>query len=556
MIWFCLSALLLVYVVFRHIIWRGMTAAKRATVLVMGDIGRSPRMQYHAQSLALAGYDVDLVGLAGAAPHSDITSNPRISIYALEQFDAARVPLLRHLLGTHSSIAGAVLLGAKAASQFFLLFVTLVWTVPRPQMVLVQSPPAIPVIAVARLSSWLRGARLVIDWHNLGYSIMALGALGRRVPALVAVARAVELYGGRLADGHLAVTRALAAFLSAQNVAPAERIAVVHDQPARIFTELALPVGVAAAPEHGSALAPAAAVSAVAAAGAAVAHELFARLERDGTLEGLNRDWHRARVIAPSAEAGAARETLLTRLDKSGAPVWRSDRPAVLVSGTSWTPDEDFSVLLAGLQRLDATIAAQRAAAQQGAPPAADVTLPDVLIVVTGRGPLRETYVTRFRTAQLRHCHFTTAWLRAEDYPRLLRVADAGVSLHCSSSGLDLPMKVVDMFGVALPVCAVAFACLSELVRDGENGLVFADAEALATQLARLLSGFPAAVPTGDIATAPLLVQLRARLLADVGTRQWQRNWEMCAAPALGVELCSDDLHDQRGKRHVKQKCI
>ena len=37
----------------------------RICILVLGDIGRSPRMQYHALSCAKAGYYVDLVGFGG-----------------------------------------------------------------------------------------------------------------------------------------------------------------------------------------------------------------------------------------------------------------------------------------------------------------------------------------------------------------------------------------------------------------------------------------------------------------------------------------------------------
>jgi len=38
---------------------------KTVAVVVLGDLGRSPRMMYHAQSFAKAGWEVYLVGYAG-----------------------------------------------------------------------------------------------------------------------------------------------------------------------------------------------------------------------------------------------------------------------------------------------------------------------------------------------------------------------------------------------------------------------------------------------------------------------------------------------------------
>lgn len=41
-------------------------------------------------------------------------------------------------------------------------------------------------------------------------------------------------------------------------------------------------------------------------------------------------------------------------------------------------------------------------------------------------------------------------------------------------------MKVVDMFGARLPVCALSFSCISELVKENENGMLFSTADELA----------------------------------------------------------------------------
>ncbi|KAK8270782.1 hypothetical protein V6Z12_D11G220100 [Gossypium hirsutum] len=83
---------------------------------------------------------------------------------------------------------------------------------------------------------------------------------------------------------------------------------------------------------------------------------------------------------------------------------------------------------------------------------------PRLLFIITGKSPEKEKYEEKIKRLNLKRVAFRTMWLSAEEYPLLLGSADLGVCLHTSSAGLDLPMKVVDMFGCGLPVCAVSYS--------------------------------------------------------------------------------------------------
>nr|GMD33320.1 chitobiosyldiphosphodolichol beta-mannosyltransferase-like isoform X3 [Ipomoea batatas] len=116
-------------------------------------------------------------------------------------------------------------------------------------------------------------------------------------------------------------------------------------------------------------------------------------------------------------------------------------------------------------------------------------------------------------------------WLPAEDYPVLLGSADLGVCLHTSSSGLDLPMKVVDMFGCGLPVCAVSYSCIKELVKVEHNGLLFSSSSELADELMMLFKGFPD--------ECDILKSLRKGALETRSSAKWDSGWEENANPLI-----------------------
>ena len=137
----------------------------------------------------------------------------------------------------------------------------------------------------------------------------------------------------------------------------------------------------------------------------------------------------------------------------------------------------------------------------------------------------RAEFERRFAGLPARRVQLRARFLEPEDYPRVVGSADLGLCLHRSSSGLDIPMKIADLFGAGVPVCALDYgACLAERVRHGDNGLLFSNGRQLADIVFELFETFPA--------DQKALERLRtgARKLARP---TWEEGWTREARPVL-----------------------
>ena len=339
----------------------------------------------------------------------------------------------------------------KAIWQFWALWLVLAHEIKPARFMIVQNPPSIPVLAVCAVMCWLRKTQLVIDWHNTGYSILAL-KMGRSHP-FVKLSKAYEKYFSSSARINFAVSDAMRRQLKRDfNIkAPLLRL---YDRPTSDF-------------------------------------HLISPEERLEFLSDMD---------LPAEQQAALEKGALK----------------VLVSSTSWTPDEDFSLLL------DSLVEYSKVATTS------NTTLPELLVVITGKGPQKSLYLDKIdeleKGGKLKKVDIKTAWLPTAAYAMLLASADLGVSLHKSSSGVDLPMKVVDMFGAGLPVVGYSlFESWSELVKEGVNGRGFGTSEELTSILVQLLGG-----------DGKKLKTLKEGVLKE-RDHDWDTEWGSCAGDVFGL---------------------
>ena len=406
----------------------------RATVLVLGDLGRSPRMLNHALALAEDGAAVSLAGYYETPVDGSVKGSEQIHLYRIRRLRRAAENAPRFWFLLVTAIRSACLLVES-------LWVLLAGT-PRADAILVQNPPTLPTLLAGWMAARMRGSFFIIDWHNFGYTMLA----PRLGPAhfVVRLARMCESWFGRRADAHFCVSKAMRRILVDEFglVNPI----VLYDKPRELPP------------------------------------------------------------LLPISERSAAARDVLTRTGLTlpcGA--------ALAVCPTSWSSDEDMDFLLQGLERWDSQ-ATQRPSLR-------------LMVLITGRGPLREEFEKRISRVEWRRVIPHTAFLDPADYRELLRAAHIGFSLHRSSSGVDLPMKIMDLFGARTPASVLDYGpCLAEQIQPGRTAVTFRDADEFARRVDELLQGFP-----DDL---QFLERMQRSIEASL-TETWLETWQRDAAPVF-----------------------
>jgi beta-1,4-mannosyltransferase len=127
---------------------------------------------------------------AGSKPTTALLSAPRAQFFYLAQLP----PLFSHL-------PFVIVAPLKIIHQLIAILITILFTIPNtPEFIIAQvrvshshtdqgsltaqkNPPSIPTLVVMWFLSYVTSTKVIIDWHNLGYTILAL-KLGETHPAV------------------------------------------------------------------------------------------------------------------------------------------------------------------------------------------------------------------------------------------------------------------------------------------------------------------------------------------------------------------------------------
>jgi beta-1,4-mannosyltransferase len=356
-----------------------------------------------------------------------------------------------------------------ALIKIILQTLSLTWIlfrIPKFKFLILQNPPGIPSMVICWIICRLRGAKFIIDWHNYGYTILKVN---NRPNFLVNLACKYEKYLGKKSDLNFCVSQAEKRDLKKEFNIDA---ICLPDRPVKglfkFLNELE-------------------------------ANDLYKNYPNE-----------------------------LYSLIDTHLPENKNLKPIVMISSTSWTPDEDFSMLLDAFIKTEEMIKESiEDKTQKNIYNITEDKIKKILFLITGRGPMRDKFMDKVSEANLKYFDVKSIWLESDDYPKLLSLVDLGISLHYSSSGIDLPMKVVDMFSGCLPVASVYYETINELVKENENGFLFKNSKDLAKILKNVIIELSA---TGK---CEKIIKFRENLHKELDKNDWVSQWKQRIPPAL-----------------------
>ena len=361
--------------------------------VVVGDVGHSPRMVNHCECAVQNGLEVVLVGcLQSEVPN--LVAEEKISFYELHTagaFSESFPALLRILL--------------KGILLFFQLLFYGCFRIENGDKVVVQNPPALPVLVAFSVAKLVRRFKVFVDWHNFGYTLLQPATVARTLYYWMEHVFAVEQ-----CDGHFAVSCAMKNALVQEFSIEYDDIIVCKDKP------------------------------------------------KKGSAKTTEKDAAKLMEFLCESCPQISRSDFFE--NGNICSFKNNDRPYVIICATSWTIDERMDILFEALEQYEQSHASHQ-----------------LYLFITGKGPMKEAAAKRVKTLNLQKVKIFSLWLSRLHYEKLVGFADFGLSLHASSSGFDLPMKVVDYLGGGIPCFCLRYNCLEEeLVVEGENGFLFGDA--------------------------------------------------------------------------------
>ena len=334
------------------------------------------------------------------------------------------------------------------------------------KFLILQNPPGIPSMLICWIICRLRGAKFIIDWHNYGYTILKVN---NRPNFMVNLACKYEKYLGKKSDLNFCVSQAEKRDLKKEFNIDA---ICLPDRPVKGLFKFLNEIE---------------------------ANELYKNYPNE--LYSL----------------------IDTHLQEN-----KNLKPILMISSTSWTPDEDFSILLDAFIKTEEMIKESiEDKSQKNIYNITEDKIKKILFLITGRGPMRDKFMEKVSEANLKFFDVKSIWLESDDYPRLLSLVDLGISLHYSSSGIDLPMKVVDMFSGCLPVASIYYETINELVKENENGFLFKTSKELSKILKNVIIEISA---TGK---CEKINKFRENLHKELDKNDWVSQWKQRVSPAL-----------------------